>query len=84
MRQLAAVRASLDPLHQQIAQLQETDLFQREEGARERAGLQARVLELEAERARQEEVVRSLERRVVEGQDERAAVSQLAEQVRRL
>jgi chaperonin cofactor prefoldin len=46
LRQLTAVRSSMEPLRQQMTELQETDHYQREEAVRERAGLQARVLEL--------------------------------------
>ncbi len=46
LRQLTAVRSSMEPLRQQMAELQDADHYQKEEAVRERAGLQARVLEL--------------------------------------
>jgi hypothetical protein len=68
LRELTAVRSSLEPLRQQVVDLQETDHFQRESAVRERAALQARVMELEADGQRQNEVIRSLEQRLVEGE----------------
>lgn len=40
------VKANLEPLRQQIGELQELNLYDREQVIRERTALQARVLEL--------------------------------------
>lgn len=46
---MIAVKANLEPLRQQISELQELNIYEREQSVRERTNLHTRVLELEAE-----------------------------------
>lgn len=84
VQEMIQVRANLEPLRQQIGELQELNLYEREQSVRERTTLHARVLELEAEAERQQETIRGMERRAVEVHQERAALEERAGQVRRL
>lgn len=84
VQEMIQVKANLEPLRQQIGELQELNLYDREQSIRERTTLQARVLELEAETERQQETIRGMERRAMEAHQERTTLEERAGEVRRL
>lgn len=84
LREVTAMRNNLEPLRQQINELHHTDIYSRENAARERANLQARVLELEADVQRQTETIKSLEKRIIEGQEEKREAAAHMDRLRRL
>ena len=50
---MIAVKSNLEPLRQQISELQELNIYEKEQAIREKANLRTQVLELEAEVERQ-------------------------------
>jgi hypothetical protein len=46
LREMIAVKANLEPLRQQIGELQEMNFYEKEQSVRERTNLQTHVLEL--------------------------------------
>ena len=53
VQEMVAVKSNLEPLRQQISELQELNVYEKEQAIRERAHLRTQVMEFEAEVERQ-------------------------------
>ena len=78
MQEMINVKANLEPLRQQINELQEMNIYEKEQSIRDRTNLQTRVMELESEIERNNETIKGLERKVLEGHQERSGFEEKA------
>jgi hypothetical protein len=83
VQEMINVKANLEPLRQQISEMQDLNVYEKEQAIRERTNLQTRVLELESESDRQNETIRGLEKKVMEGYQERSGLEEKAHQLKK-
>lgn len=79
VQEMINVKANLEPLRQQINELQEFNIYEKEQSVRDRTNLQTRVMELEAEIERNNETIKGLEKKVLEGHQERSGFEDKAQ-----
>jgi DNA repair exonuclease SbcCD ATPase subunit len=84
VQEMIAVKANLEPLRQQISELQEMNFYEKEQSVRERTNLQTHVLELQSEVERQSETIKNLEKKILEAHQEKLNLEEKANNLRRL
>lgn len=65
IQDLVIVKSNMEPLRLQIAELQEMNFYEKEQNVRERANLQTRVMDLEADAERYSDIIKALEKKVI-------------------
>lgn len=84
IQEMIAVKSNLEPLRQQISELQELNIYEKEQSIREKTNLRTQVLELESEVERQNETIKSLEKKIVESHQEKITLEEKCNMMRKL
>lgn len=84
IQEMIAVKSNLEPLRQQISELQELSIYEKEQVIREKTNLRTQVLELEAEVERQNETIKGLEKKVMESHQEKIGLLENSAQLKKL
>ena len=84
VQEMVSVKANLEPLRQQISELQEMNIYEKEQSIRERTNLRTQVLELQSQVERQNETIKVLESKLLENHQEKVSVDEKASLLKQL
>lgn len=84
VQEMVRVKANLQPLREQISEMQSLSQYEKEQAIRDRTNLQTRVLELEAEVERQNETIKNMEKKAMDVHKEKAGFEDRTAAIKRL